>query len=264
MSRHRLDYKKLLLNPIYYLRLAITAFIDMKDPLRAIYSYAFLTKPKHTYKFTNNLEISTCFQEDAQVIFAIFFHRTYGDIGSEKVIVDIGAHIGVFTLYAAYDKNNTVYCFEPSPINFRMLQANIKNNSPLGTITIAEKAVTSKPGQALMAANLGNLSRLYRQDEEPTFGEVANCVECTTLEDIFNEHSIEKCDILKIDCEGSEYDILFNAPEYLFERIREIRMECDYLNANRNKVTMQNFLKLHGYRITHDRRSVFFATREGM
>src|SRR5690348_6909795 len=52
----------------------------------------------------------------------IFFKRVYNPahltIGKDDVIVDIGAHIGVFTLFAASITQNTVFAFEPSPRNF--------------------------------------------------------------------------------------------------------------------------------------------------
>src|SRR2546428_6133240 len=54
----------------------------------------------------------------------IFFKKVYTptahlQIGSNDIVVDIGAHCGVFTLFASLITKNTIYSFEPSPRNFR-------------------------------------------------------------------------------------------------------------------------------------------------
>ena len=60
------------------------------------------------------------------------------------------------------------------------------------------------------------------------FGECTNIdktiqVPCVTLSEIFEEHHLKRCDLLKMDCEGSEYSILYNCPPDYLERIAFIR-----------------------------------------
>lgn len=67
-------------------------------------------------------------------------------------------------------------------------------------------------------------------------------IECITLKDIFNENHIEKCDILKMDCEGAEFEILYNASEDIFKKVKEIRLE--YHNKENNHIdSLIEFLK---------------------
>jgi len=66
------------------------------------------------------------------------------------------------------------------------------------------------------------LCYIYKQTR--TNGEKAEkiTVDTTTLDNIFKENRIEKCDLLKIDCEGAECEILFNASKENIRNIKEI------------------------------------------
>ncbi len=50
-------------------------------------------------------------------------------------------------------------------------------------------------------------------------------VQATTLDAVFRVHDIERCDLLKIDCEGAEFDILFHACSDTLHRINRICLE---------------------------------------
>ena len=44
-----------------------------------------------------------------------------------------------------------------------------------------------------------------------------------------SRNALERVDLLKMDCEGAEYEILYGTPDRYLERIREIRMEYHQL-----------------------------------
>jgi hypothetical protein len=46
-----------------------------------------------------------------------------------------------------------------------------------------------------------------------------------TLKDLFDKQGIERCNLLKLDCEGSEYEILYTLPSAYYSRIDTIVME---------------------------------------
>jgi len=56
-------------------------------------------------------------------------------------------------------------------------------------------------------------------------------VETIALKDFFDGNGISKVDFLKIDCEGAEYEILYNCPQDVLRKIGKISME--YHNLNR-------------------------------
>jgi hypothetical protein len=70
-----------------------------------------------------------------------------------------------------------------------------------------------------------------------------------SLATVFEKCGITKCDLMKLDCEGAEYEILFTAPEAILQRIDRIVMEY---HDNANPYThedMDRFLTGKGYRV---------------
>ncbi len=49
-----------------------------------------------------------------------------------------------------------------------------------------------------------------------------------TIQDLFEDFNIQKIDFLKIDCEGCEYETLFNTRNEYFQKIKKIAMEIHY------------------------------------
>ena len=71
-------------------------------------------------------------------------------------------------------------------------------------------------------------------------------VECITLENIFDENRITNCDLLKLDCEGAEYDILMNTKKEIFEKIKLISLEYHNI-INHDGYELKKFLEIVGF-----------------
>jgi len=64
------------------------------------------------------------------------------EIGEEDLVVDIGGHVGLFSVLASkYAKSGKIYVFEPDSENYKLLQENIKMNNCRNIMTI-KKAVS--------------------------------------------------------------------------------------------------------------------------
>ncbi len=144
----------------------------------------------------------------------------FGILNGDTVI-DIGAHIGTFTAYAAkLARDGIVYSFEPHPGNFRLLKSNCRENGIRNT-KLTRNGVREKRGKC----------RLFTDPENTgghsTYGHGPDSVpiECTTLEDIFTDNGIDRCDFLKIDCEGGEYGILAATPSRYLDKTDKIVLE---------------------------------------
>jgi len=105
------------------------------------------------------------------------------DIKDGDVIVDIGAHIGVFSCYAAVKYPNAkVFAFEPAAETFADL---LKNTKPHGNIVAYNLAVSDKPELELQYLPHMNYSSsaCYSKD---VAGAVKETVTCLTLDEIID------------------------------------------------------------------------------
>ena len=151
------------------------------------------------------------------------FYRRYGtEIGDGWSIIDIGAGIGEFPLYTLQGHpTNIVYAFEPFPESFDFLQTNVKlNNAP--SIKGYREAIGAESGTLtlnLMGDPLQISTEIKSSSQETV------TVPSLSLKDAFQSLRLHHCNLLKLDCEGAEYPILFNAPAAVFDSIDNIVME---------------------------------------
>lgn len=128
-------------------------------------------------------------------------------IGS--VCIDIGAHIGFYSLVLAdaVGEYGTVVAFEPSQENFAYL---LRNCSEHSNIICENIALSNTPGQIKLFVSDKHKGdhRIYQPlDEAPRRVE---SIKSTTLSDYIETHSIppEDISIVKIDTQGAEPYIL--------------------------------------------------------
>lgn len=136
-------------------------------------------------------------------------------------MIDIGANIGIFAVYAALKGASKVYAYEPCEESFKLLQENISSNNLTSKIVAIQAVIAglgSEPIPFPRASNVFN-SRTLRDTATAN----TTLVPVVTLEDV--ELLVSSPSILKIDCEGGEYDIILNSQNSAFNQILEIRLE---------------------------------------
>lgn len=136
------------------------------------------------------------------------------------VVIDIGAHVGIVGIYLAKRYPFLkVYAYEPDKENYKRLVRNIEANEV--AVMAVNKAVTGDGRLVSMggdrASNSGGRS-IYTETQE------TEPIESVTLADIFTAREIDRCRLLKIDCEGAEYEVL-EAGESLLDRVDHLRGE---------------------------------------
>jgi len=148
--------------------------------------------------------------------------------GQAKIIFDIGANIGVTTLMLANRyPEATIYAFEPHPENFYILQKNTKHLPKVKTFNFGlyNLSSTLKLQKPLEVNNFASYSLLINHvSNEDIFAEFKSIKEFIASENIL------KIDIIKISCEGAEYDILTSIPKDILDNISWIEGKCNGVN----------------------------------
>jgi len=163
-------------------------------------------------------------------------------------IIDIGAHIGVFSLYASVlcPKSN-VLALEPEPSNFQLLKENlrlnkIKNVTPIKSALIACKESKT---ELYLSTNTHNHST-----NKPINQSTSITVPATNLEKIIKQHKLSKIGILKMDIEGAEFQIISNIQYPIFDLIQN--MVIEYHETEKNKrADLENTIRSHGFSVEH-------------
>jgi FkbM family methyltransferase len=190
---------------------------------------------------------------DESFIRHVFVNRDYSQPGFEihedDVIIDIGANIGTFSLDAARRaKRGRVIAIEPNSENHALLETNIGRNRA-GNITAVHAAVSATSGRVkLFCASQGGFHSLIEGQPDDPNGR-HELVEGLTLQQIFETYDIARCDFLKLDCEGAEYDILFGLPEEYYRRISKIVMEYHGPNDRDERQARADALVSHLQRV---------------
>jgi FkbM family methyltransferase len=136
------------------------------------------------------------------------------------VVLDVGANLGMFSLHVARDHGaGRVLAFEPFPESFALLKRNAERNR-LDAIHPIPLAIAGEAGTR-------ELHMQGRHGVHSLFGTSGDAVriECITLADAFARFEVARCDFLKLDCEGAEYEILLSAPSAVYARIDRVALE---------------------------------------
>ena len=141
------------------------------------------------------------------------------------VIIDIGAHIGLFSIIAAQvtGKRGKLYAFEPAPGTFGLLQQTVVINHEEQVIETIQKAVGKENGKITFFVsdnNADNSNSLVNYKEDRSLHGIDVAV--TSIDNFVKEKNISKLDFIKIDVEGAEYDTLQGAVNTL----KNLRPKC--------------------------------------
>lgn len=142
----------------------------------------------------------------------------------DGVVVDLGANIGAFSVYAALHGASTVIAIEPDDDNQAVLKGNIESLRLENCVHVYPCAVWSESGVVRFCSNAGG-SRVAVAD-----GQIL--VPSLPLESIlFSACAYGDIATMKIDIEGSEYPVIASTPRDILQRIRYLTMEFHTTDA---------------------------------
>jgi len=178
-------------------------------------------------------------------------------------IVDIGANIGIFTIRAARQfPKSKVISYEPLQENFRLLKENIDFNNLRERVVPINLAVAGGKGEVdffIHNQDSGGGS-IYRHGDDETIKLVK--VKTVSLVDVFESNGITECDFMKMDCEGSEEEILYNAPSDIIRKIRNLTIEWHDDLSKLGFKKFERFLINNGYQVNFDKKTGTLYARQ--
>lgn len=184
-------------------------------------------------------------------------------------VVDLGANVGLFSVRAS-QLARRVIAYEPAKSNYAQLS---KNAAHRANVDAVHAAVSGKEGTLrLYQPRWEALSGVHSSFPEMGghMSEEFEDVRAITLDQLFETHAVDRCDLLKIDVEGQEYDILHAASERTLARIRRIHGEYHDVQRQDPKTRISafsSFLESRGFELTlrpHRKKTnhgLFFAAR---
>lgn len=200
---------------------------------------------------------------DAHIVQETFIRKQYHVPVSDGVVVDIGGYIGDFSLYAVkYLGAKKVIVCEPIIENLEILRQNIINNNYSDKIIVVNKAVSRTGGDITLNVKINGdevHASGYKYSDDNT---EKRKVPSITVSELFNIYKLDFVDLLKIDCEGEEYNILLNMPDILFNKINHIVFEFHRIEMFKNDLEkVLDKLIVLGYTIRKNGR-IIFATKQ--
>ena len=164
---------------------------------------------------------------------------SYGIEGRpNNIIVDIGANIGIFTVYAAtLNADSKIISYEPEDENFLILGKNIHLSGIEDRVEIRKIAISDSIGDIYLDGNSG----LTKTSKESGSQKVS----CITLDELFKIHNLTEVDILKVDIEGGEYDMFKNVSDNVLKVIKYIAMEVHWPTQETISILFKALEKFH-------------------
>jgi len=149
----------------------------------------------------------------------------------DAVVLDVGAHIGTFSLLAANQaRRGQVFAIEASRENFELLSVNV-----------ALSRRTNLVAEHLALAGRNGVVQLHH-DPDGNYGHsittllssTSETVNGVTLERYLYERGIASVDLAKFNCEGAEFPILLSTPTKVLRRIKKaiVLYHCDMVEES--------------------------------
>lgn len=187
--------------------------------------------------------------DDRHVLFEIFAQGIYNvPINPGDTVIDIGANIGGFSVMAAR-RGARVFAFEPFPSNFAALASNVARNNL--DVVIVQAAVSDADRMSEMFIP-DNTSFSGRYSLHPGRGGRIINVPCVSLDSVVSQYNLPMIDLVKIDCQGSEYEILYGASADTLGRIRSMVIECEEFpqRPDWSTTALASFLEARGFTVS--------------
>ena len=140
-----------------------------------------------------------------------------------SVFYDVGANIGLYTIYAAVKRQCTTYSFEPHAANFKSVIENIEANK-LTNSHAYPVAINKNFGLSSMAVK--NLYSGVADNIVDSLSEIYHGVVSISLDNVVGKNILPQPDYIKVDVDGFERNV-FEGSQRVFKNAKSILIEID-------------------------------------
>lgn len=178
-------------------------------------------------------------------VFALDAYECEWELEEDPVVVDIGANIGAWVLRLAEQRPQLRgVCFEPDPVAVSYLTRNLRANGLAGRVGVRSEAVTDQTGTAwLHQAKPGDGTSSLRSVSHVSHFERETPVRTLSFSDAI-EQVTGTVSLLKIDCEGAEYDIVVGSPVEAWRQVKRVVVEFHPAPAEKVEALQSRFTSL--------------------
>ena len=156
---------------------------------------------------------------------------------TNRTVVDVGASIADTAIYFALRGAKRVIAFEPFPKIFEIAGRNVKANGVEDKVILVN-AGCGYDGKVRVKEDVDSNASTQLKD----FGQGVE-IPMYSLNTIVSKFNVEKGSVLKVDCEGCEYDLFRNASREALDRFDQIEIEYHY-----GYKELVNILKKNGFK----------------
>jgi FkbM family methyltransferase len=158
-----------------------------------------------------------------EVFVARCYSHPHVDLRSCTSIVDVGANVGMASIWFAGEcPNARVFAVEPAPLPLERLRRNVAANRLEERITVIPAAIAVQSGTGFVETiGSSTLGRFTSTTGAASAGVEVAEVQAMTLADVL-EPAGGRADLMKLDCEGSEYAVLDESNHSVLQRVRSV------------------------------------------
>lgn len=206
-------------------------------------------------KSQNNIKLKCRLKEgfDLGHVLEIFETNTYLQNLKDFIVIDIGASTADSSVYFAMKGAKKVYGVEPMKESFDIATYNVNINNLESKVHLINAALSNKTGKVelTVSSQNPNANSLNPTETVKTSGIIYDSirvVETISLREIYSQFNLTRIDLLKMDCEGCEYEVLQNIEQEILSSIDNIVLEFhDGIKF------LPDFLEKNGYNVIYDR-----------
>jgi FkbM family methyltransferase len=180
----------------------------------------------------------------AEVFGAHEYAHPFLDWTRVSYVVDAGAHVGGFTLWAASRSACRILALEPNPEVRRLLEANVRRTGLVERVIISDRALAAHGGRRWLRPASDSAASALASEE--TGGDLP--VETVGLADAIAGSGFPRVDLLKIDVEGAEYEVFAHLEPGTLDAVTYCVVEC-HPAAGVDQDAIQQLLRASGFEV---------------